>query len=182
MKIPSAALIVATTLPFIGYQLTKKESKTDCNLSNIVCGSKPGRAICRDTASACMTEMRQAADSFSRASDAVIKQIEPGLDQQALSLLTRIDFLYQCRANSNELEGRFNDAQSSDDQEIFNNRRKIGSTDSEIGFAHERYLYPLVSNFPSTEREQLGGELVAQSQRVRDSHHVFKAATDCMSK
>jgi hypothetical protein len=125
--------------------------------------------------------MREAAQQFSTATGATLQHLEPMLPASDSDMLMRVNYFYQCRTHPSDLQQCIDDTQSENSEERALNQRAVASQDSEMGFTHERYVHPLVSNLPQNEQAYFGKALMTESERVRDSYHVFRASIDCLT-
>lgn len=190
MKIGVAPLLLASTLPFAGPNSTKPvvtgEDVSSCKLSSLMVEGGPSAEMCRQSANACIQGMRDAALVFSNSALDTLHNHGERVSSRTSGMLSKVDFFYQCRTNEFDLKGRLRDATSSDPVQREEIKREVASNDAEIGFVHERFVYPLVGEIqaclPETDTAQYGEKLIESSQQIKESHQVYNKAVTCLAE
>lgn len=183
MKISMVSLLLASSVCTAGQTAQPNKAPDDngasvCKLSNIVSDLPLPVDRYQRTASACIQDIRQAAQGFSHTAANIIHDFEPALEQSQKNLLGKVDLFYQCRSNEFDLNQHLEKVQSTDAQARDEHQRIVSQNDSEIGFVHDRFVHPLVENVEARGVKKESEALLKQSQHIKNAHQVYALALD----
>jgi len=184
----ASALVSSTKTSFSSAEVSNVTTSTLKSLSLIqpACKAlKPQgehfapRDLCQRTARACMDEMRCSAQAFHHEVSAAAERLEPRIGPQDIAMLKKVDRLYHSRTDTKALNKHLQDAESPNHQRRLANQRALNSHESELDFVHDRYVYPIMSEWENRQVSE-SKAIYQHSLYIRDNYQHFKSAADCL--